>query len=152
MFAESKRGISPVIATVLLIAMAIVLAAIIFLWARGFVTEQVEKGGEPIEGICDQVLFDAEVENSGQTIFLTVINRGNVPINSFDIKSVSGGDSSIKTFNFAVDVGATLPDKQLVLPGNPEEIVIYPRVLGTVKGKQLNKAVTCLDNGKPIKL
>ena len=148
----SKRGISPVIATILLIALSLVLAAIIFLWAKGFVTEQVEKGGEPTENVCGKVLFDAEVIKGRQTILLTVINRGNVPINGFDIKGISGGDSSIKTFDFPVDVGGTVPAKQLALFGDPEEIIIYPRVLGTVKGKQLNKAVTCLDNGKTIKL
>ena len=44
---KDKRAISPVVATVLLIVLVLILAAIIFLWARGFVGEQVEKFGEP---------------------------------------------------------------------------------------------------------
>ena len=43
-----KRGLSPVIASVLLILLVLVLASIIFLWARGFIGEQIEKFGEPI--------------------------------------------------------------------------------------------------------
>ena len=70
------RGLSPVIASVLLILMVLVLAVLIFLWARGFVSEQVEKFGKPIEQICSSV--DFEVQKFGSS--LEVVNRGNVDI------------------------------------------------------------------------
>lgn len=44
----NKRGLSPIIATVLLIFLVLILASIVFLWARGFFSEQLEKGG----GVC----------------------------------------------------------------------------------------------------
>ena len=46
---RGKRGLSPVIASVLLIALVLVLASIIFMWARGFISEQIEKFGNPVE-------------------------------------------------------------------------------------------------------
>jgi len=57
--------LSPVIATVLLIALVLVLAAIIFMWARGFISEQIEKFGTPIEDLCDSVDFDIEIVKVG---------------------------------------------------------------------------------------
>jgi len=40
---EKKKGVSPVIATVLLIAMVVVIALIIFLWFRGLTKEAITK-------------------------------------------------------------------------------------------------------------
>ena len=72
-----KKGISPVIATVLLVAMVIVIGLIIFTWAKGFQGEAVTKfGGENIEITCGKVSFAADY--SGGTLFLS--NLGNVPI------------------------------------------------------------------------
>ena len=93
-----KRGISPVIATVLLISMVIVIALIIFLWVREIGGETITKfGKENVEVACGDVEFSAEY--SGGEI--SVSNTGIVPIYNFKIK-VSTGDS-YKTddmFNF----------------------------------------------------
>lgn len=72
----SKKGLSPVIASVLLVALVLVLATIIYLWARAFIPETVEKFGSTIENSCQNVVFD--VAYSGG--YLRVQNKGNVPI------------------------------------------------------------------------
>jgi len=72
----SKKGLSPVIASVLLVALVLVLATIIYLWARAFIPETVEKFGGPIQDQCPKVVF--EVTHSGDS--LMVQNYGNVPI------------------------------------------------------------------------
>jgi len=78
-----KRGVSPVIATTLLIAMVVVIGLIIFLWFRGFTQEAVTKfGGTNIELVCKDVRFDSSY--SGGSLFLS--NVGNVPIYSFKLK------------------------------------------------------------------
>jgi len=61
-----KKGVSPIIATVLLISIALVLALIIFLWARSFTSEQLQKFDEPVENACENVHFEAEADASGQ--------------------------------------------------------------------------------------
>ncbi|MFC1710823.1 archaellin/type IV pilin N-terminal domain-containing protein [Nanoarchaeota archaeon] len=81
---RNKRGISPVIATVLLIAIVVVIALIIFLWFRGIGRETVTKfGGTNIELICEDVYFEADYTDD----HLYVSNIGNVPIYSIKVKS-----------------------------------------------------------------
>jgi len=148
----NRKGISPVVATVLLVVLALVLAMIVFLWARGFVSEQIEKQGRPTDQVCKEVSFEVDGVQEGQIVNLQIVNRGNVPIYNFDIKFVGGGDSSIKTFDFGVDVGGATDRQQIPLVGEPSQIVLYPMILGAVRGKQVNKPVTCLDNGKVVRL
>lgn len=84
----NKRGVSPVIATILLVAMVIVLALIVFLWFRGLTKEAITKfDGENIENVCDDVSFSSEY--SYGTLILT--NDGNVPIFGMDVKIAKAG-------------------------------------------------------------
>ena len=77
-----KRGISPVIATVLLIGLVVVMGVIIFLWARSFVKEEGTKFGKNIRLVCDDAEFEASYSD-GQ---FGVSNTGNVPIFRLNIK------------------------------------------------------------------
>ncbi len=80
---EKKQGVSPVIATTLLIAMVIVIGLIIFLWFRGFTQEAITKfGGVNVELVCGDVQFDSSYSSGN----LLLSNIGNVPIYSFRLK------------------------------------------------------------------
>jgi len=72
-----KKGVSPVIATVLLVGMVVVLGLIIFLWMKSFTKETITKlDGTNIELVCDDVnLVVSRAENQ-----LTISNSGNVPV------------------------------------------------------------------------
>tara|TARA_Y100000310_G_C20342990_1_gene650701 strand:- start:141 stop:617 length:477 start_codon:yes stop_codon:yes gene_type:complete len=142
----NRRGISPVIASVLLIALVLVLAAIIFLWARGFISEQIEKFGTPIEDLCAEVNFDIEVVASNVSYNFEVANRGNVPIHNFDIKEIKGGESEIQKFKFGVDEGESVR-RPVSLKTDTEKIVVYPSLIGNIRGKSINKAFTCSEHG-----
>lgn len=143
-----KRGISPVVATVLLIALTIVLAGIVFLWARGFVSEQVEKSGKPIDSICKEVVFD--ISKNGDSFDIS--NRGNVNIFSLDVKQIySNGNSIVKSFAVSLDVGKA-KSTSLPFDNSPTKVIIYPTLLGNVKGNSLNKPYVCIDQGKAITL
>ncbi len=88
---KNERGLSPVIATVLLVAMVVVIGLIIFLWFRGFQGEAVTKfGGTNIELVCEDVSFDASY-SSGT---LTMSNLGNVPVYQIKAKLLSDGGRS----------------------------------------------------------
>ena len=144
-----NRGLSPVIASVLLILLVLVMATLIFLWARGFISEQIEKFGTPIEKMCEAVSF--EVERIG--IDLEVINRGEVDIRYFDIKMIKGGDSEIEKFNFQVDAGESVRQEvNLLMEGGevPDKITVYPALVGNIKGGSSSKVFTCMDAGKTI--
>ena len=88
-----KRGVSPVVATVLLVVMVIVLALIIFLWFRGLTKESITKfGGTNIELVCDDVSFSADYSFGT----LTISNVGNVPIFGMNVKIVRSGSHETK--------------------------------------------------------
>ena len=81
---SNKRGVSPVIATVLLIAIVVIIAVIIFLWFRSINQETITKfGGTNIELACADAAFDSDYFDGS----LYISNTGNVPIFSFQVKS-----------------------------------------------------------------
>src|SRR3989344_9371783 len=84
-----NKGMSPVVATILLIVLVVILAAIIFLWLRrAFVPEIIEKDGKDIATIvCSEVEFRAVYNNP----YLEISNDGNVPIQNMKIKIVKSG-------------------------------------------------------------
>lgn len=84
-----KKGISPVIATVLLIAIVMVLAAIIFLWAKAFISESSVKGDRAVSLSCQEVVFESLVVkndvncqdiNGLNSAALDINNIGNIPV------------------------------------------------------------------------
>ncbi len=148
-----KRGLSPVIATILLIAIALVLAAIIFLWARGFLAEKLQKdlgeGPEPIEVVCEKVDFDGEARiDLSNKLYLTAINKGNIPIYGLIAKKKSRGSLTlIQELPYAFTTSllsgetASISTTSVVNILPDESLVIVPVILGE-SGEQ-TKAYPC---------
>ena len=134
-----SRGVSPVIATVLLIAIVFVLAVIIFLWARGFVTEGVEKFGRAVEFACDDIVFEAGYFDGS----IEITNKGNVPIYGLNIKDISAGEV------FATEIfdGTITSGQGKRIDFNPKsgstKINVVPMILGETKSGKV--AHTCSD-------
>ena len=151
---SNKKGLSPVISSVLLILLVLVLAVLIFLWARGFITEQIEKFGKPIEQICESVDFEVyRIEGNKNQDTLENLNRGNVNINSLEIKMFKDGDSEIKKFDVIINsMSSIIKVFSLEMEGeiSPDKIEIFPVLIGNVKGEKLTKPFVCMDNGKTI--
>ena len=83
----NKRGISPVVATVLLITISIILIAIIFIWAKGTVTDVQVKFGEDINNVCNDISLDISVV--GTTIDV-VNNGGRVSVWGVALRTLDG--------------------------------------------------------------
>jgi len=153
---SGRKGLSPVIASVLLILLVMVLAALIFLWARGFISEQIEKFGQSIENLCSSVDFEVQVVRGTAGAFaLEIVNRGNIDIFNLNIKMYKGGNSEISKFKFGVGAGESLKkDIYLKMRDNtlPDKIEVFPVLIGNVKGKHSNKVFTCNDAGKVIQM
>jgi len=149
-----RRGLSPVIASVLMILLVIVLAAMIFLWARGFVGEQVEKFGKPIEASCAELNFEVEkVSGTSGLDALEVVNRGDINIFYLDVKKVSGGKTEMEKFGFPVDAGSSAKgDIDLTMSAGvvPEQIIVYPALVGNVRSASTNQIYTCVEVGKTM--
>lgn len=87
----NKKGLSPVIATVLLIALVIILAMIIFLWFRGFTNESILKFGKNIQLTCEDVEFRSSYDEIKKE--LSILNDGDVPIYRMKINVRGEGES-----------------------------------------------------------
>jgi len=143
-----KKGISPVIATILLVAIVIILAIIIFIWARGFVAERAEKFGRAVELSCADVNFDSGVfagdaECGG--FALDIVNRGDIPLYGFEVKDLSEAGSvivrEILTSTVTVGNSASICLSSDVDVG--DEILIVPIILGETDSGKV--AYTCPD-------
>jgi hypothetical protein len=86
---KEEQGLSPVVATVLLIAIVMVIALILFLWFRGMIEEPGIKFDKNIKLACEDV--DFEVDFDSESGMLTIVNNGNVPIYKFKLKIESEG-------------------------------------------------------------
>jgi flagellin-like protein len=96
-FLKNKKGLSPIIATVLLIAMVVVIALIVFVWLRGLTEESITKfSGRNIKLVCNEVSFEASYSPSSGNIL--VVNEGNVPIYSMKVQFFKTGSHSTKDF------------------------------------------------------
>ncbi len=142
---RSKRGVSPVVASALLLMLTVVLAVIIFLWARGWMTEQIQKFGRNIEEVCSEVDFDANLFDST----LEIVNRGNFNINKFEIKYFYSDGSKVESLPISVDKGKAV-SRDVYLDTNAEKIQLFPVLLGSWK-KDKSNYYTCLEQGKFIK-
>jgi len=141
-----KRGISPVIATVLLIAMVVVVALIIFIWFRGMVGESATKFGKNIELNCEDVEFDASFSSSTDT--LSIVNRGNVPIFRVRIKIFEKGSHTTKELDSddgwvdtGLGQGGTFSGSLDLAGLNPNKITVFPVLIG--EGKDGRKTYIC---------
>jgi flagellin-like protein len=90
---KDAKGLSPIIATVILIVIVIAIALIVFFWVRGMTEEAITKfsndrGAENIKLACQKVSFEATyTESTG----LYISNPGNVPIFGMDVKVEGNG-------------------------------------------------------------
>ena len=134
---KGKEGLSPVITTVLLIALTIVIIGVIFLWFRGMIEEGVVKFGKNIQLVCDEVDFSA----SYSTGTLNIVNNGNVPLFIVDIKYSRGGSFATKSIK-EFDAGANWPEGGLSQGGtfsgsigseigDSDKITILPVLIGS---------------------
>lgn len=134
---RKKRGVSPVIATVLLVAMVVVIGLIIFLWFRGITEEAVTKfGGRNIELVCEDVEFLSDYSVAG---ILSVSNIGNVPI--FGMKAriskqggyetLDIGGLSVGWPNIGLRQGGTFSGDLNAEFTEAEQILLIPVLMGT---------------------
>jgi flagellin-like protein len=146
-----KKALSPVVATILLIAMTIVIALIVFLWFRGLTEEQITKfGGTNIKIVCDDVYFEASYSSASQELLIR--NSGNVPIYNFKIKEMNGGSYTTNdlkdlstewsaNYQTGLNQGMSFSD-EISITG--DEIVLIPVLIGNSdKGK---KTYVCDEN------
>ncbi|MBR9702311.1 hypothetical protein GOV13_05320 [Candidatus Pacearchaeota archaeon] len=137
---KKNKGVSPVIATVLLIAMVLASGVVVFIWFNQMTTESITKfGGTNVELVCDEVRFDASYDGG----VLSLSNNGNVPIFGMKVKIVDKGShktEDLKTLNPA-NWPPTGLNQGGIFSGSigitGDSIVLTPVLMGTSdKGKR----------------
>ncbi len=138
----TKRGLSPVIATVLLIAIVIVIGLIVFLWFKGIQAEAITKfDGENVKLVCENV--EIEASYSSGTVYVS--NTGNVPVYKIKARVSSKGSYSTETLgdggswpNAGLNQGGTYSGG---LTHNGDELLLIPVLIGETSTEE--KAYTC---------
>ena len=135
-----KRGISPLIATVLLIGFTITIAAAIMMWAGDYIKEKAEKEGirgeaqsECITSV-DVKLKDLKCEQDKITAIIE--NKGSVKIGYFRARITGDGTQTI-TLNKAID---KLSQEELVgthTVTDPKSVQFLPVIIKQKEGKTL---------------
>jgi len=157
--AKNRKGVSPIIATVLLIGLVIALGGVTFVWFQSFTHEAVTKfEGENIELVCGDVHFEAGYSSNGN---LAISNTGNVPIFSFNVQINSGAGAY--TTDEIINLVGNWPKIGLrqggVFSGDissstsgATQIIIIPILRGTVSNGE-ERSFTCGDQyGQSISL
>ena len=142
---KEKRALSPLIVTVLLVMVGFALASTIFIWARGFIGEQVSKFNKPIEDSCVDVRMTGVT--SGDSI--TISNNGNIPLYKVGVRiTATSGNSEIKYTKVNLFQGSSLT----ITPGGTlagNKIDLIPVLLGrTSRGSSAE--FICLNNAVEI--
>jgi hypothetical protein len=152
---KKVKGLSPVIATVLLIVLVVAIALIVFLWVRGMTQEAITKfGGNGkalnIQLVCDQVSFEASY-TSGTGLYIT--NPASVPIFGMNVKEIGDGSHSTidlrKNANWptvGLNQGGVFSDPVFSdkLDAGTTEIMLVPVLIGESEGGR--KTYVCDEN------
>ncbi len=131
---ESIKGVSPVIATVLLIAIVLVIGLILFLWFRGMTEETITKfGGTNVKLVCRDVNIEASYSNG----VLSLLNSGNVPIFGIKIKLFKEGSHETKDLRdlsenwpiLGLNQGGTFSEG-ITFEGEVNKMILIPVLMG----------------------
>jgi len=94
----NKKGISPLIATILLVGFVVVIGAVVIIWGRNFIKERAEKEGSLAEKQLECENIEIDIKDAGPG-FITVENNGNNKIDAFILRVVSDGSGATKIEN-----------------------------------------------------
>ncbi len=133
-----KRGVSPLVATVILVAIVIIIALLIWFWYNNFLEEQrskaqVELTQECVQNTEIQVRSASCIDAPNEyTITLDLSNTGSSKITSFVFSIDSPMDSTSRESGKVLDPGTaleyTIQINKTELPDVPNEVKIIPVV------------------------
>lgn len=148
-----KRGISPLIATVLLVGFVIAIAILVWLWYGNVVKERADKEGARITGefsCSSNVRISVDVNNcvvagddpDKRMVNFDLHNDGIADLNG--IRILIEGNSGVETLGISINLGATSSQNigewyASNKVGNPKTLTVIPTV------KHGPSTITCTD-------
>ena len=139
----NNNGVSPVIATILLIGIVMIIGLIVFVWVRGLAGETITKFNKNVELVCEEIQFEASY-SIGE---LSISNIGNVPIYQMKVKIFNKGNFETSNLNTLTqswpDVGLNqgVGFSDTISFSDADKIVLIPVILGSSKDGE--KTFTC---------
>lgn len=130
----NKKALSPLIASIFLIVLALAIAPLILIWSKSLILNL-----SPNEQSCTDVNFNVGIYKQGNTYYLDITNIGNVQLVGVQIKLIESGSIKLKE-----EIEKTIPkgsSESLILNSLNEQdenkkLIIVPMVLAeTEKGK-----------------
>ena len=108
---KTKKGISPIIATILILGFTVVLAAIFVTWGSGFFqkTQESTENTVRLSTVCTNVATNIKLtpKVSVGTLELAVDNGGQYEINGFIFRVYNAGETTADVFD--TEVPSTIP-------------------------------------------
>lgn len=146
-----KRGLSPVIASVLMIMLVLMLSSFVFVWASDFIEEKGDSNGVSSKKLCEAVDFDIIiVDYVGDAYDFEVVNRGDVNISFFKFRIFPGGDSNIVDSTVGVLAGGAVVSS-IVLSGVIDRVealaVLDGNLVGSSSDVVCSKVPVYVDGG-----
>jgi flagellin-like protein len=94
----NSKGISPVIATVLLILVAVAVVAVVATWSTSMVGEQTGKAETITKGGPGEARFHVEsCSISGDTVTIKLVNDGTKDLNNFTVFCLNSSGNTVAT-------------------------------------------------------
>ncbi len=92
---KDKRGISPLVATVLLVAIVIIIAVLLWFWYNQFILEQQQKASTELAQACmnAEIRIESNTVCSAGEIKVEIANIGSSQITSVLINAISSDSS-----------------------------------------------------------
>jgi hypothetical protein len=124
-----KHGLSSVIETVMLVAIVMVSAAIVFLWVSEFIPAPITLFESPVELSCPDLNFEAGVFDCPNCV-LEINNPGNIPLYGINLKIISAGSVTPNEIIHEIESGngASIPLDFEILTG--DELRVVPIIAG----------------------
>ena len=120
----NKKGISPLIATVLIIGFTIVIAALVITWGTNLFKKTQERTGEvsDLNLACTEVLGGMSLTQTNvdeSTITLTIDNGAGRDVNGFVVRVYNTGETSADTIDTEEEPSSVVsPDGSYIIGGN----------------------------------
>jgi len=116
------KGISPIIATILLIVMTVAIAGLMYALLSGMFSTLTTTTSQQISGATQIVSFSVpQLYVSGSNIFAILYNSGNVPINTANMTVVAqeywaaNSTYTLTTYTCSVSLATIIPGQQSTL-------------------------------------
>ena len=146
---QKKRGISPLIATILLIAFVVVIALLVWFWYSDLLEEYRTKEGQQIQSeftCASDVEISANlVDCTTNSISFNLKNKGSIELISFYIVGTDDlGNKNSITSEINLAPGATLNTGAIFdeMVGNLEEVDIIP-ILSSISCTEKQITLSC---------